>query len=414
MNWINFIRLIRTIYGKKVPDIAFIESLGLLAVKIGQTYALRIDFLPEENCRHLTQLYRHTDSLAPASFRTLLESTVDALWLDSFKSVDEQPLASASVGQVHRAELKNGKPVVVKLIKRDFVESFSRDVRSLRTLLRFILFFYPKLARVADPLGILDTIERGTLDELDLRKEAAGQDVLRHITDAQSARFNLSRLYFPEIHRELSGERYMVTEYVDGETFDELLTRGALSYEELLDLFHLHGFFVFCIGTFHGDIHPGNIIRMADGKFAFIDTGAISRVGTAMRRGLFAFFDALSLYDYDACAQALNSMADRRIEGTAYSKFREQFLVLYRDFTNATVSQVSLTRRMMETIRLGVNSGMVFEQGMYPIIKSLMYLDGMVLRCDPQAVLVRDMRQFIDEFKTAMAADGPSTGKVKS
>ena len=198
-----------------------------------------------------------------------------------------------------------------------------------------------------------------------------------------------------------------------GETFDELLTRGALSYEELLDLFHLHGFFVFCIGTFHGDIHPGNIIRMADGKFAFIDTGAISRVGTAMRRGLFAFFDALSLYDYDACAQALNSMADRGIEGTAYSKFREQFLVLYRDFTNATVSQVSLTRRMMETIRLGVNSGMVFEQGMYPIIKSLMYLDGMVLRCDPQAVLVRDMRQFIDEFKTAMAADAPSTGKVK-
>jgi ubiquinone biosynthesis protein len=57
---------------------------------------------------------------------------------------------------------------------------------------------------------------------------------------------------------------------------------------------------------------------------------------------------------------------------------------------------------MMETIKLGVNSGMVFEKGMYPIIKSLMYLDGMVLRCNPQAVLVRDMRRFIDKFKTTL------------
>lgn len=402
MNWINFIRLIRTIYSSNQPDIALIESLGLLAVKIGQTYALRLDFLPEQNCKALTQLYRHTDSLTPSSYKKLLDSAVEPAWINSFDSIEEQPLASASVGQVHRATLKNGKPVVVKLIKHDFIASFTRDVRSLRSQLRFVLFFYPKLAKVADPLGILETIEHGTLDELDLRKEAAGQDVLLRITNEQSVMFDLSRLYFPKIHRELSGERYMVTEFVDGKTFDELLTEQKMSYDDLLDLFHIHGFFVFCIGTFHGDIHPGNIIRMPDGKFAFIDTGAISHVGERMRLGLFDFFDALSLYEYDACARALNSMADRGIDGAVYARFREKFLDLYKDFTNATVSQVSLTKRMMETIRLGVNSGMVFEKGMYPIIKSLMYLDGMVLRCNPQAVLVKDMRQFIDEFKITL------------
>jgi ubiquinone biosynthesis protein len=414
MNWFNFLRLIRNIYGPKLPDIAFIESLGLLAVKIGQTYALRLDFLPEQNCKHLTQLYRHTDSLAPDSFKTLLDATVEKQWRDSFASIDENPLASASVGQVHRAELKNGESVVVKLIKRDFISSFTRDVQSLRSMLRFVLFFYPKLAKVADPLGILDTIEQGTLDELDLRKEEAGQDVLRRITDEQSAKFNLSRLYFPKIHTELSGVRHMVTKFVEGETFDELLEKGKLPYDELLDLFQIHGFFIFCIGTFHGDIHPGNIIRMPDGKFAFIDTGAISRVGDRMRRGLFNFFDALSAYDYDACAKALNSMADHGIEGAAYGRFREKFLVLYKDFTNATVSQVSLTKRMMETIKLGVNSGMVFERGMYPIIKSLMYLDGMVLRCNPQAVLVRDMRKFIDEFKAVMAIETKLTSAERT
>ena len=402
MSWFKFIQLLRTIYGKKLPDITFIESLGLLAVKIGQTYALRLDFLPEDNCKHLSRLYRTTDSLTPQSFHTLLEDSVDEIWRNHFKTIEQTPLASASVGQVHRAELKNGQKVVVKLIKRDFQESFIRDVRSLRSLLRVILFLYPKLAKVADPLGILDTIEESTLDELDLRKEAAGQIILRNISESNASQFNLTGLLFPEIFTDFSGERHMVSEFIEGETLDELLSRGEFSYSELLELFHIHGFFLFCVGTFHGDIHPGNIIRTPEGKFAFIDTGAISRVGDRMRKGLFSFFDALSLYDFDSCARALNSMADRSIEGVAYMSFREKFLHLYKNFTNANVSQVSLTRRMMETIKLGVNSGMIFEKGMYPIIKSLMYLDGMVLRCNPQAVLVRDMRQFIDEFKGVM------------
>jgi len=265
-----------------------------------------------------------------------------------------------------------------------------------------MIFFYPKLAKVADPIGILTSIEQNTLDELDLRKEAAGQKTLRDITEANQSKFDLSRIYFPKIHTELSSERYMVSEFVEGRTFDELLENGEVSYDELLDLFHLHGFFVFCIGTFHGDIHPGNIIRTPEGKFAFIDTGAISTVGVKMRTGLFNFFDGLSVYNYDYCASSLNSMADVSIDGEKYSRYKAKFMDLYKDFKNATVSEVSLTKRMMETIKLGVNSGMIFEQGMYPIVKSLMYLDGMVLRCNPKAVLVRDMRRFIDAFKKVM------------
>jgi len=106
------------------------------------------------------------------------------------------------------------------------------------------------------------------------------------------------------------------------------------------------------------------------------------------------------LYDYDRCAEYLNQMAESRIEGEAFDKFKVKFHDLYRDFKNSTVGQVSLTKKMMETIKLGVNSGMRFEQGMFPIIKSLMYLDGMVLRCNPDAILLKDMRQFIDELRT--------------
>ena len=74
-------------------------------------------------------------------------------------------------------------------------------------------------------------------------------------------------------------------------------------------------------------------------------------------------------------------------------------IFLYEDFPGSKVSEISLTRKMMETIRLGVESGMSFDQGIFAIVRSLMYLDGMVLRCNPDAVLMEDMKAFIDDFE---------------
>jgi ubiquinone biosynthesis protein len=401
INWLGFIRVIRSIYGQEGPDLDLIEREGLLAVKIGQTYALRVDFLPEATCLKLTRLYRHVTAIPSVDFRDLMKRRAPARLLEELETLDDKPLASASVGQVHTARLRGGERVVVKIVKSDHSERFIADVRSLRKFIRLVLMVYPKLERVADPLGILETIERGTLDELDLRREMAGQRVLTELKAKYSAAFDLGGMQFPKIYPEFSNDSVLVSEYVGGQTVDELLERRQMSYDALLELFRLHGFFMFCVGTFHGDIHPGNLIRRDNGFF-FLDTGVIGRVGDTMRRGLLAFFQALSAFDHPACAKALNAMAERGIEGEQFREFETKFVELYSDFANRTVAQVSLTRKMMETIRLGVNHGMVFEKGMYPIIKSLMYMDGMVLRCNPEAVLMKDMRPFLAEFERGM------------
>jgi len=380
-----------------------IQREGLLAVKIGQTYALRVDFLPEASCLTLTQLYRHAASIPPVHFKDMLKRRAPARLLEELESFDEAPLASASVGQVHLGRLRSGERVAIKMVKTDYRESFMADVRSLRRFIRLILLVYPKLERVADPLGILSTIEQGTLDELDLRREAAGQRLLMDLKSRHAGEFDLSGMRFAKIYEELSNDVVMVSEYVEGRTVDELLERREIGYDALLELFRLHGFFAFCVGTFHGDIHPGNLIYREDG-FTFLDTGVIGRVGEKLRMGLLAFFQALAEFEYPACARALNAMADQGIEGGRFREFELKLIELYRDFTGSTVAQVSLTRKMMETIRLGVNHGMVFEKGMYPIIKSLMYMDGMVLRCNPEAVLMKDMRPFLAEFQRGMDA----------
>jgi len=399
MNWLQFARLIHSIYGShsRLPDLEWIQKLGLLAVKLGQVHALRIDFLDRKKCEHLAKLYRQNLPVPAADFQSLLEASGIEGFAANFSSIDSEPLATASVGQVHRARLNNGDEVVIKALKADVREQFSKDVRSLKRLFGLLGLLYPPLRRVGDPVGILEDLESLTTTELDLENEIAGLCRLREIQARNATRFDLSALKFPSFYEPLSNSNVLVTEFIEAPSLDELLEQNRLDYATLLELFRIHGFYMFVVGTFHGDLHPGNVLMAEDG-FYFIDTAYIGTVSERLRRGLFSFFEALSRYDFASCADALHSMSSKRLAESEMVRFRQQFDDLYADFEGATVSEVSLTTRMMQTIRLGVQSGMAFERGMFGIIRSLMYLDGMVLRANPDAVLIRDMRAPIEEM----------------
>lgn len=401
MNIVSFLDLLYEIFVKKVPNIKKIQRKGLLAVKIAQTFALRIDFLEEQKCIELSKLFNHVEKIPKEEIESLIEKYVGLSWLDNFKAFSKDSFASASIGQVHRAILPSGEDVAVKIIKGDFKKHFEADVKSILKLFSWVIRFYPKLSKVADPIGILNSIRDFTLNELDLRNELSNRNLLFDIYQQNRNKADLNRLNFINIKPEFSSENIMVSEFIEGETFDKLLSEGRLSYDTLLELFHIHGFYIFGIGIFHGDIHPGNIILNGNDIY-FVDCGAIGRVSDRLRIGLFNFMKALSFYEFKQCAFWLNQMSDISIDGKMFSAFEEKLVKLYDDFEDANVSKVSLTKRMMETIKLGVHSGMSFEQGMFPVIKSLMYLDGMVLRCNPKAVLMKDMRKYIEEFEKLM------------
>jgi ubiquinone biosynthesis protein len=336
MNMLDFIDLIRMIYGKKKLDIQKIQEMGLLAVKIGQVHALRVDFLDPKKCQELSKLYRYNNTIPSEQVLSQVDES-------KFESIDKKPLASASVGQVHRAVLKTGEEVVIKIIKKDFKKKFEKEVNTVKNLFKFVIFFYPKLRKVFDPVGIIEHIEEYTLRELDLCKEIEGHETLRKIYDENKKKFDLSILKFVKIHKDLSSHNVMVSEFIQGKTFDALLDDGELSYDKMLDLFNVHGFYMFNIGTFHGDIHPGNIIlNPKDNKIYFIDTGAIGHVSERLSKGLFNFFEALAYYDYKKCAVRMNEMASVSIKGEKFKRYEKKFLKLYSDFKGKTVTQISL------------------------------------------------------------------------
>jgi ubiquinone biosynthesis protein len=378
------------IYGKKDIDLDWIQRMGLLAVKIGQIHALRLDFLPTEKCEELAKLYRKNVVI---NSEDLLKN-VD---LSIFNSFDYNPIATASVAQVYRANLKSGEDVVLKVIKKDFKKDFIQDVKSIRRFLTAQLLVYPKLKKVFDPMGILKHIEEYTLRELDMCKEIEGQEILKKIYDENQEYFNKLNLSFPAIHKDISTANTLISQYIPGKTFDELLEEGHLPYEALLNFFRIHGYYIFKKGVFHGDVHPGNIM-LSDDKMYFIDTGAISYVSKKISRNLLLFFEALTRYDYDEGAVHINNMAEKSLNKIQLNAFKKKMRIIYEDFKDKTVAEASLTRKMMETIKTAVNSGMIFEKGMFGIIKSFMFLDGMVLRCKPDALLIKDMRPYIEAF----------------
>ncbi len=404
MQTFSFFRLMYEIFKKGEADIERIQRMGLLAVKIAQMFALRIDFLSPQKCVQLSKLLQDNTTIDDVPFDQLLlqNGLQGQKLLDALATIDKVPFASASVAQVHLGTLKSGQKVAVKLLKSDYVSRFESDVKQVSRLFELAIKFYPKLQKVANPIAVLEMIKNDTLNELNLPREYAHHQMLQQIHQKHAKEVDLSALNFQSIYPDLMAKGILVSDFIPGATFETLLSENRLSYEQLLKLFHLHGFYIFSVGVFHGDLHPGNVMWWND-QIYFIDCGALGLVEDHLRVGLFRFMKSLSDFDFVNCASSLHQMSEVQLSQVAYRQFEVKFLELYSDFANKTVSQVSLTMQMMETIKLGVHSGMSFSKGMFPVIKSLMYLDGMVRRANPNAILMKDMRPYVAELERYVA-----------
>ena len=164
----------REILKKKPADLDWIQKQGLLSVKLAQIFALRSDLIGVEKCRQLQQLYQHAASIPAEDVFANLELRAPDGFFDAFENIEKVPLAAASVGQVHRAKLKTGEEVVVKIIKNQNSKTFRRDVERMRRWLRIFLFFNRKLRRVGNPVALLNHVADYTTRELDLRNEIKG------------------------------------------------------------------------------------------------------------------------------------------------------------------------------------------------------------------------------------------------
>ncbi|MFL2961661.1 MAG: AarF/UbiB family protein [Candidatus Poseidoniaceae archaeon] len=405
------LRFARELKGKKPVNIDKIQSMGLLAVKLGQICALRPDLLDPERCIQLQELYSRAPTIPEENFERLLKKFTPDDFRSNFRHIDSKPFAAASIGQIHRAELLDGTKVVIKIIKADFEKSFRRDVKRMKRWMRMGLFMNPRLKKVGNPIGLLAHIEDYTLRELNLLNEIEGKERLQALAEEYSDSFPMPKLRFPKIWKELSNEQVLVVEEITSPTLESHLNAETMEWDDLLQLFRIHGAFMFGMGVFHGDLHPGNAMMTKDKDFIFIDTGAICEAPNHVRKALFGFFYFLAKGELRNAFDAMLTMADVTPSGKTLQTYYDSMNKLYDGFAGTSVSEVSLTEQMMKTVRAAVLAGCSFGEDAFPIIRSLMYMDGMVLKGHPDVDLISSMGPYLDEFATLI---DPTTLLVKT
>ncbi|MUG91821.1 AarF/ABC1/UbiB kinase family protein [Scytonema sp. UIC 10036] len=284
---------------------AIFEELGGLWVKTGQLLALRTDIFPQEICDELTRLQYGALGFPIELVRSTIESELGAPIDEIFADFDREPLAAASIAQIHTAVLsKNKTPVVVKVQRPGLEESFKRDLDIIKLLINLL-----KTLNIGNYLRLDEAVvslEKIFTEELDYRYEASNMRRMKKTLRNHG-------VYSPSVYKKYSKRRVLVMEYIPGVLMADYINtlnndperarkwdeennfnREKLGKKLVLSLFRQ----IFEDNLYHADLHPGNIFLVRNSKFVMIDFGSIGSLDKDLRTNYSNYTNAIGKEDY--------------------------------------------------------------------------------------------------------------------
>ena len=254
-----------------------LEELGTTFIKLGQLLSSRPDLMPD---LYIEELSRLVDEVPPVAFAEIDAVVKADLGPDVFASVDSAPLATASIAQTHRALLKSGRDVVVKVRRPGIVEQVDVDLALLRSTVR-LLAGHSETAQLLQLEALADELEVHLRAELNFAEEAYNTELIARLVA------DYDRLVVPEVIHPYVTERVLVLEYLAGKKIEP---GHGLVEEQARELarqfFNAYVFQVVVEGVYHADPHSGNILLTEDARLALLDFGLLGRLDDDTRRGL--------------------------------------------------------------------------------------------------------------------------------
>ena len=269
-----------------------LEELGPTYIKLGQIMSLHSDFLPKAYCDELLKLNSDVTPMPFDDVEDVINHSYGQDWRELFQFIEEAPLGSASIAQVHRARLKNGEEVIIKVERKGIYDTMARDIGLLHRLVKLI----PPVGdfkNLVDLDMVLDELWSVAQEEMDFLKEAANMD--------EFSRNNASVQYVttPKLYHEYSTGHVLVMEYIDGYSLDDVesLQNAGYDMDEIGTKF-VNNFIkqVMDDGFFHADPHPGNV-KIRDGKIVWIDMGMMGRLSEKDRHTMIKGIRGIALHD---------------------------------------------------------------------------------------------------------------------
>jgi ubiquinone biosynthesis protein len=286
-----------------------------------------------------------------------------------FLQIDTIPLASASIGQTHRATTKDGDPVIIKVVKPGIRETLERDSRLLRWLGSLAQLMISRY----QPRKLVDEFCAYTLREVDLRREADNAETF-------TANFaDVPDVIFPAIYRELSGRSVLTMEFFDGIRPDTPEAQ-ALPEEQRRHLTDLGAMAIIRMlyrdGFFHADLHPGNLLILPGPKVGFIDLGMVGRLEEELRRTLLYYYFALVMGDAENSARYLVAIAEPGPNANPNGLRREAAEIANRWKSGSSFEEYSLGQLILDSLSRGAQYNMYFPVELVLMVKALVTFEG--------------------------------------
>ena len=352
-----------------------LTELGPIFVKFGQILSTRRDLLPADIADELTSLQDKVTPFAGSEARIAVERALGAAIGERFAAFDEQPLASASIAQVHAAELRDGREVVVKVLRPDIQARIRRDIELLRALGELANRVHPNADKIR-PLDVVAEIESTLLNELDLQREGANASLLRrNFLDSDD-------LYVPEVIWSHTTAGILTLERVRGIPVDDLAALDAAGIDRVqlaekgVQLFYTQ---VFRDNFFHADAHAGNIwvdaSRRDNPRFIALDFGIMGTLPEQDQYWLAENFLALFRQDYKRIAE-LHLRAGWMPADVRMDELESAIRAVCEPYFTRPLSEISLGEVVVKLFQVARRYQLTLQPQLILLQKTLLNIEG--------------------------------------
>jgi ubiquinone biosynthesis protein len=368
-----------------------LQNLGPAFVKLGQILATRKDILPEEITAELSSLHSEVDTLPWSVIEKELDETLPD-WKNLFVKFDQEPLAAGSIGQVHRATLQDGSDVVLKIRRPGVHKLVKQDLELMKLIAELMEQYLPDLQYMR-PLRTIQEFSRGLLVELDFSKEAAHTEKFRKNFDGNE------NIHFPKVHWDHSSESILVLEFLNGSvlsqnpSLEQPLRKSIVKNgcEMFLQMAYVDGFV-------HGDLHPGNMMVLPDGKIGVLDSGVAVLFPQSARESLAWLMVSLVQEDFQSAALAYAELVD---PGPSFdiSAFEHDAANLISPLVGLDLGNVQTGKLMWELAKLGAKHQAPFPGDLILFLKTIATFDAIGRKLDPDFDLLTASQSYAQTIR---------------
>jgi predicted unusual protein kinase regulating ubiquinone biosynthesis (AarF/ABC1/UbiB family) len=364
-----------------------LEALGPTFIKVGQLLSTRADLLPPDYLAALARLQDNVDPFPYEQVERILQDEIGVRLSKAFERFDTSPIAAASLGQVHRAVLRGGREVAVKVQRPNIRERVISDLDALDRVAA--LFDRFQVMRNVDATRVLDEFRRTILAELDYREEARNMVMLAHqLRDYE-------RFVVPLPIDDFTTARVLTMDYIDG---TKITSVSPLEWTEVdgkslaEDLFRAYLQQIMADGVFHADPHPGNVLLTPDHRIALIDVGMVGRLSAGAQEQLFKLLLALSEGRGDDAASVVIALGEKR-DDFDEGQVRRAIVEMVSRHERAAIKDVNVGRVVLEMARCGSQHGLKMAPDLALLGKTLLNLDEIGRLLDPDFDVNASMRR---------------------